>query len=44
MTENPVTEHPVNYARIIRFFTLGLIGIVMVATIIITIASQITPT
>ena len=38
-----MTDQPANYARIIRFFTLGMLGVLMVATVVITIASQVTP-
>lgn len=38
------TEQPANYARGIRIFTLGMLGVLMVATVVIVMASQITPT
>jgi len=34
---------PANYARGIRMFTLGMLGVLMIATVVMFVASQITP-
>ncbi|WP_264033486.1 hypothetical protein [Mycolicibacillus koreensis] len=36
-------EQPANYARGIRMFTLGMLGVLMIATVVMFFASQITP-
>ncbi len=36
-------EQPVDYARGIRIFTLGMLGVLMIATVVMFLASQITP-
>ncbi len=42
--EAVVSDGPVNYARGIRIFTLGMLAVLIIATVVIVIAAQISPT